>query len=106
MDLNFGKEYDDFRVEVTSWLQANWPPKGELAELPLAEFRVLRNLLSSWWPMLGGDGRWASLGPGEYDAVLGHFRCLVDNFGRVQQGLRRNTTNIETNASDHRIAFY
>ena len=37
MDLDYGKEYEDFRAEVSGWLSSNWPPKGELAELPLAE---------------------------------------------------------------------
>ncbi len=45
MDLDYGKEYEDFRAEVSGWLSSNWPPEGELAELPLAEgaarFRAL-----------------------------------------------------------------
>ena len=37
MDLSYGKEYQDFRAEVRSFLEANWPPRGERAELPKRE---------------------------------------------------------------------
>jgi len=37
MDLSYGKEYEDFRGELRAFLEANWPPKGEAAELPKAE---------------------------------------------------------------------
>jgi alkylation response protein AidB-like acyl-CoA dehydrogenase len=37
MDLSYSKEYEDFRAEVQAFLKRNWPPKGELAELPLEE---------------------------------------------------------------------
>jgi len=37
MDLSYGKEYEDFRAEVRSFLEQSWPPTGELAELPKAE---------------------------------------------------------------------
>jgi alkylation response protein AidB-like acyl-CoA dehydrogenase len=37
MDLSYGKEYEDFRAEVRSFLKENWPPRGELAELPREE---------------------------------------------------------------------
>jgi len=37
MDLSYGKEYEDFREEVRAFLAASWPPKGDEAELPLAE---------------------------------------------------------------------
>jgi alkylation response protein AidB-like acyl-CoA dehydrogenase len=29
MDLEYGHEYDDFRAEVRSFLEAHWPPKGD-----------------------------------------------------------------------------
>jgi alkylation response protein AidB-like acyl-CoA dehydrogenase len=45
MDLSYGKEYEDFRQEVRSFLDETWPPRGELAGLPKAEgaarFRTL-----------------------------------------------------------------
>ncbi len=40
MDLNYGKEYEDFRAEVASFLAENWPPKGDLAELPREEAKA------------------------------------------------------------------
>ena len=30
MDLSYGKEYEEFRAEVSSFLESNWPLKGEL----------------------------------------------------------------------------
>jgi alkylation response protein AidB-like acyl-CoA dehydrogenase len=41
MDLSYGPEYESFRAEVRSFLEAHWPPKGEDAERPKAE-RVRR----------------------------------------------------------------
>jgi len=40
MDLSYGKEYEDFRAEVASFLARHWPPKGELAELPREEAKT------------------------------------------------------------------
>jgi len=37
MDLSYGEKYEKFREELRSFLKANWPPSGELAELPRAE---------------------------------------------------------------------
>jgi len=37
MDLSYGKEYEEFRVELRSFLESSWPPKGDAAELPKAE---------------------------------------------------------------------
>jgi alkylation response protein AidB-like acyl-CoA dehydrogenase len=37
MDLSYGKEYEDFRAELRSFLERSWPPRGEFAELPRAE---------------------------------------------------------------------
>ena len=37
MDLTYGAEYEAFRTEVRSFLDANWPPTGEAADLPRAE---------------------------------------------------------------------
>ena len=37
MDLSYGKEYEDFRLVVRQFLEANWPPKGEEADLDFAE---------------------------------------------------------------------
>jgi alkylation response protein AidB-like acyl-CoA dehydrogenase len=31
MDLSYGKEYEDFRGEVRSFLKQSWPPRGELS---------------------------------------------------------------------------
>jgi alkylation response protein AidB-like acyl-CoA dehydrogenase len=37
MDLSYGKEYEDFRLVVRQFLEANWPPKGDEADLDFAE---------------------------------------------------------------------
>ena len=37
MDLSYGKKDLDFRAEVRAFLEANWPPSGEQAELPKRE---------------------------------------------------------------------
>jgi alkylation response protein AidB-like acyl-CoA dehydrogenase len=37
MDLRYGEEYEAFRGEVRAFLEATWPPRGELAELPRKE---------------------------------------------------------------------
>jgi alkylation response protein AidB-like acyl-CoA dehydrogenase len=37
MDLSYGKEYEEFREELRSFLAANWPLQGEEAELPHGE---------------------------------------------------------------------
>ncbi len=34
MDLSYGKQYEDFRADVQTFLSRNWPPKGSDAELP------------------------------------------------------------------------
>ena len=41
----------------------------------------------------------------ETDAVLGHLARLLHDPGRVQQGLRRNTTDIEADATQRRPAL-
>ena len=41
MDLSYGPEYESFRAEVRSFLEAHWPPKGADAERPKGE-RVRR----------------------------------------------------------------
>ena len=35
MDLSYGPEYAQFRAEVCAFLESNWPPRGEEAELVL-----------------------------------------------------------------------
>jgi len=37
MDLSYGKQYEDFRAEVQTFLSRNWPPKGADAELSKEE---------------------------------------------------------------------
>ena len=37
MDLSYGEEYEKFRTDVRAFLEANWPPSGDEAELPRAE---------------------------------------------------------------------
>ena len=37
MDLSYGPEYEAFRGEVRSFLEANWPPRGDDADLPKGE---------------------------------------------------------------------
>ena len=37
MDLSYGEEYEAYRGEVRAFLEANWPPRGELAKLPRKE---------------------------------------------------------------------
>ena len=37
MDLSYGKQYEDFRAEVQTFLSRNWPPTGADAELPKEE---------------------------------------------------------------------
>jgi alkylation response protein AidB-like acyl-CoA dehydrogenase len=37
VDLSYGTEYEGFRSEVREFLERNWPPKGEEAELPRKE---------------------------------------------------------------------
>jgi alkylation response protein AidB-like acyl-CoA dehydrogenase len=37
MDLSYGKQYEDFRVEVREFLSRHWPPKGAEAELSKEE---------------------------------------------------------------------
>jgi alkylation response protein AidB-like acyl-CoA dehydrogenase len=37
MDLSYGREYEQLRAELRSFLESNWPPKGEEAELPRKE---------------------------------------------------------------------
>ena len=41
MDLSYGKEYDEFRVELREFLEACWPPKGDEADLPRPEGAAL-----------------------------------------------------------------
>jgi len=37
MDLSYGKEYEEYRAQVRAFLEASWPPRGELARLPKQE---------------------------------------------------------------------
>ena len=37
MDLSYGKEYEEFRAELRSFLEACWPLQGDEAELPHGE---------------------------------------------------------------------
>jgi alkylation response protein AidB-like acyl-CoA dehydrogenase len=37
MDLSYGEEYETWRGEVRAFLEAQWPPRGELAKLPRKE---------------------------------------------------------------------
>ncbi len=37
MDLSYGEEYEEFRAELRTFLEENWPPKGAEAELPKKE---------------------------------------------------------------------
>ncbi len=32
MDLSYGKEYEEFREEVRSFLASNWPVEGDLSK--------------------------------------------------------------------------
>jgi len=41
MDLSYGAEYEDFRKEVQAFISAEWPLKGDEAELGLNEQAVL-----------------------------------------------------------------
>jgi alkylation response protein AidB-like acyl-CoA dehydrogenase len=54
VDLSYGKEYEDFRQEVRSFLEASWPPKeqGDRAEQARAfrERAVERGYLLRWIP--------------------------------------------------------
>jgi alkylation response protein AidB-like acyl-CoA dehydrogenase len=40
MDLSYGSEYEEFRVEVRAFLGENWPPKGDEADLPRDEAKA------------------------------------------------------------------
>jgi len=37
MDLSYGEEYEAYRAEVRAFLDAQWPPRGDLANLPKKE---------------------------------------------------------------------
>jgi alkylation response protein AidB-like acyl-CoA dehydrogenase len=61
MDLSYGPEYESFRAEVRSFLEAHWPPKGADAERPKTErarrFReqaVAAGYLLRWIPRAYG----------------------------------------------------
>ncbi len=80
MDLEYGKEYDDFRAEVQAFLAAEWPPKGEgdrqAQTLAFREKAVAKGYLARSIPkQYGGSEQ-------EPDAI--RARIIREEFGKAR----------------------